>query len=244
MKIFILLTGLSLFVLLNFSGCNSTAKNVAQSSDKQSNFLASKNKPTAKVTFSYAGGTEKQVDIIVFSENERMKLASLAPGQNSDISIPYGTYRLEYHYWQSEPNVNKGIKQIGTIKKDINTNNPINLILNSQYNNQFIQVPHYSITKIKNQTENEEELNYGILTIENKQSFPIVIFTEKNQRIETLVISEQETENLSTIPASGKITYKLPTKNIQLIAKDMTGKIIEEKTANLITKQTLIWKIQ
>ena len=80
---------------------------------------------SGEITFSYVGGTDYSVDVMLNSKTGA-KLLSLSPGQNdSRLGIDYGNYTVLYRYWSSDQNTAEGSTEIGWIDNELVNNQEV-----------------------------------------------------------------------------------------------------------------------
>jgi len=198
-----------------------------------------KEKTTGTITYSYIGGTDNFVDIVLNTKTGA-KVASLKPGdQNKQLGITYGNYTVMYRYWYSDQTSSEGPKDVGWLDKEVVNGNEVDiyLILNADRDSRHLQVPHW-------QGNGAIESQYGNIKITNNTSEPIQIWVG-SELIENVMYTDKPIQNYSTIAALESIEYTMPADEYTFRAKSLTkGTTIQTDALEITADATIKWTVE
>lgn len=145
------------------------------------------------------------VDVYLHSKTGG-RVTSIEPGtDNKEVRLDFGTYRLWFHYWESDPNSSEGYKTLGW-------RNTSDLVLNSGTKLRDVEVP--SFEKVPE--------NAAALSVLNR--FGTSINVKLGDRlIENLVVGREDTRAMSTIADRDSMLYPTDAGRYLLNFDDLQG---------------------
>lgn len=154
------------------------------------------------------------------------RLMSLNPGMSDvRLSIPFGSYRLFFSYWYSDPNGLDPPVHAGWIETNEN-GLEYYAILNSSNQEQIIDVPVMYFGSVG---------KTGYLKLTNEFDQPLRILAN-NILIENYIVSDQPVTGLSTVNSGETATYQLKCGEYNLAFLNMDGAVVSEKKFCMINE--------
>ncbi|PWD97653.1 hypothetical protein DDZ16_19660 [Marinilabilia rubra] len=128
------------------------------------------------------------VDVYLHSKTGG-RITSVKPGTDQEVRIDYGTYRLWFHYWESDPTSPESIQTLGW-------KNTSDIVLNANYKSRDVLIPSF---------EAVPEDAAAIMVV-NRYGETLSV-KMGDRYIENLVVGRENTQGMSTIANRDTMIY-------------------------------------
>lgn len=145
------------------------------------------------------------VDVYLHSKTGG-RVTSIVPGTNDkEVRLDYGTYRLWFHYWESDPGSSEGYKSLGW-------KNTGDIVLNASHSNRNIGIPSFDVVPD----------NAAALKVINRLGATINVKLG-DRLIENMVIGREDVQAMSTIAHQDSMVYPVNPDNYRVSYNSLSG---------------------
>ncbi len=151
------------------------------------------------------------VDVYLHSKTGG-RITTVEPGtDNKEVRIDYGTYRLWFHYWESDPTSPDGFQTLGW-------KNTSDIVLNANYKDRNIEIPAFEVIPE----------DAAALMVVNRYGETInVKFGDRY--IENHVLGRENTQAMSSIADRDSMIYPVAPDSYLLNFEELSGTRLDEQ---------------
>lgn len=151
------------------------------------------------------------VDVFLHSKTGG-RITTVVPGTlNKEVRIDYGTYRLWFHYWESDPSSSEGFQTVGWKSTD-------DIVLNANYPFREEEIPAFE--KVPDDA--------AALMVVNRYGETINVKLG-DRYIENHVVGRENTQAMSTIADRDSMLYPVAPDNYLLNFEKLNGSSLNDR---------------